>query len=326
MRKVAGVLAIVVGLGLIGFTFVEQLFPRASDAEVLADRYRPLMSKQGLADLSHGFDQLLAAGKQLHDGAEPALQAKLGLTDAQYAAYAQQHLKGVTAFDAQAPGIAKLVGPVIEQMKARRIDYQRSDSIPIWFLNFNSAPFLFLAIGLAFVAVGIYALLRPGTLAGVALLVVGLGVALAPLVLDIPSKVDAAVRTTDLGRVGLAPATGQRAVAATKLFDAMVRDVQTTVAPTIGEPQFQSSFPTLARFATEWEQTTSAKSHALSDSQVELASTFANADKIPLEPIPWLFIVPGAVIAVLAGASLLAERRAAHAGAPAKPTPVSSPA
>jgi hypothetical protein len=57
MRKAAGVLAIVVGLALIGFTNAFQLFPRASDAQVLADRYRPLMSKAGLGDLRHGFDQ-----------------------------------------------------------------------------------------------------------------------------------------------------------------------------------------------------------------------------------------------------------------------------
>ena len=67
----------------------------------------------------------------------------------------------------------------------------------------------------------------------------------------------------------------------------------------------------LATFADEWRRSTSAKSHALSDSQVALSGTFANADKIPLRPIPWLFIVPGLVLAVLAGATLVPERRRA---------------
>jgi hypothetical protein len=49
----------------------------------------------------------------------------------------------------------------------------------------------------------------------------------------------------------------------------------------------------------------SSQSHALSDSQVELAPTFASADRIPLGPIPWLFIAPGAAIAILAGAALV---------------------
>jgi hypothetical protein len=131
---------------------------------------------------------------------------------------------------------------------------------------------------------------------------VGLGVALAPIVVGIPGKVDAAVRVTKIGRVGLAPATGQKAVGATKLFDGMVDDVQTKLEPALAShtiaDNFATSFPTLARFADEWQRSTSAKSHALSDSQVALASTFANADRIPLRPIPWLFIIPGIVLTI----------------------------
>ena len=47
----------------------------------------------------------------------------------------------------------------------------------------------------------------------------------------------------------------------------------------------------------------------LSDSQVALGTTFANADRIPLEPIPWMFIIPGFVIAGLAAATLKKEWR-----------------
>ena len=50
---------------------------------------------------------------------------------------------------------------------------------------------------------------------------------------------------------------------------------------------------------------------------------FANADKIPLRPIPWLFIIPSLLIAVLTGAALVPwwragsrERRARGLGAP----------
>ncbi len=148
----------------------------------------------------------------------------------------------------------------------------------------------------------------------------------APLVLGIPGKVDAAVRVTALGRVGLDPATAQKAVGATALFDGMANDVQTKPLPAWAAQQgvsgataketFTSTFPTLATFAETWNATTSAKSHALSDSQVALAPAFANADKIDLEPIPWLFIVPGFVIAVLAGFTLVPARRTALATAP----------
>ena len=202
-------------------------------------------------------------------------------------------------------------------MRSERADYARADQIPAGFLPLSSAPWLFVGIGVLLIAVGVFALVRPGTLASVALAVVGLGIFVAPLVLGIPGKVDAAVRVTAIGRVGLAPATAQKAVGATKLFDGMVDDVRGRLEPALAptHQEFAAAFPTLATFADDWVRTTSAKSHALSDSQVALGATFANADQIPLEPIPWMFIVPGFVIAVLAGATLLPSRRAARVAA-----------
>ena len=47
-----------------------------------------------------------------------------------------------------------------------------------------------------------------------------------------------------------------------------------------------------------------------------LANTFANADRIPLRPIPWLFIIPGLFLAALAGVTLLPERRRVAADGP----------
>jgi hypothetical protein len=326
MRRIAAVVAIAVGVVLVGFTFSQHLFSRAEDAQKIADAYRPLMSKAGLADLSRGFEQVKAAGGELGAKAEPSLQQSLGLTDQQFADYKAQEMPGIAAFDEQAPGVVQLVGPVIGQMSAARADYARADSIPTSFLSMTVAPWLFLGIGFLLIAVGAFAFFVPSTLASVALLVVGLGVGVAPLVLGIPGKVDAAVRVTALGRVGLDPATGQKAVGATALFDGMANDVQTKLLPAWAAQQgltgatatetFTSTFPTLATFADTWTATTSAKSHALSDSQVALAPTFANADKIDLEPIPWLFIIPGFVVAVLAGFTLVPARRPALATAP----------
>ena len=227
----------------------------------------------------------------------------------------------------------KLVGPVIAKMEAERGDYAQAAQIPTGFLGLDSAPWLFVGISLLLVAAGALALLRPGDLTTLLLCAVGLGVFLAPLVIGIPGKVDAAVRVTEIGRVGLAPATAHKAVAATNIFDGMVTDVQTKLEPALaaqlgenradGRKAFARSFPTLAGFADSWQRSISAQSHQLSDSQVALGPKFTNADKIPLEPLPWLFIVPGFLIALLSGATLVPvlragarERRARGLGAP----------
>jgi hypothetical protein len=331
MRRVAAGLAVAIGITLIAFTFTEHLFSRSSDAQTISDHYRPLMSAAGLADLGNGFEALEAAGGELRTEAEPRLQAALGLDDQAFAQYKRETMPGIAQFDAQAPGVVSLVGPVIAQMQAERADYARASDIPLSWLPLSSAPWLFLGIGTLLLAVGGLALFRPSPYASGALAIVGLGVALAPIVIGIPAKVDAAVRVTRIGRVGLAPATGQKAVAATKLFDGMVHDVQTKLEPALerhtGTGSFATTFPTLAHFSDEWQHTTSAKSHTLSDSQVALGPTFANADRIPLRPIPWLFIVSGAALALVAGAALLMSTRrnsaaaSSHVGSGALSTP-----
>ena len=303
---------------MIAFTFGEHLVSRSRDAQRIADHYQPLMSERGLTDLSTGFDAVKSAGAQLDTQAEPELQRALGMTHTEFEAYVARTMPGIHAFDTQAPGVVGLVGPVIGQLQAARSDYARASDIPTSWLPLSSAPWLFLGIGFLLIASGAFALVRPQPLANAALLVIGVGLVIAPLMISIPSKVDAAARVTKLGAVGLASATGQKAVGATKLFDGMIADVQTKLAPALGEAapgaSFAQKYATLAGFADEWQRSTSAKSHALSDSQVALSSTFANANRIPLRPIPWLFIIPGSLLALLAGAALVP----AFAGAPAE--------
>jgi hypothetical protein len=279
MRRIAAVLALCTGVMLVAFTFTQHLFARSSDAEKISTYYAPLMSARGLADLRRGLDAVQAAGAQLATNAEPALQHRLGLDDSQFDAYVHQHLPGVAAFDETAPDVVALVAPVIAQMEAARSDYAHASDIPVSWLPLSSAPWLFLGLGGLLLAVGGAALVRPGRLAGTALFVVGAGVLVAPLLVGIPAKVDAAVRVTEVGRVGLAPATGRKAVAATELFDGMVHDVRTTLRLALtdepGGRDFDIRFPQLASFADEWANGISGQSHALADSQVRLASTFA---------------------------------------------------
>jgi len=303
MRGVTAVLAILTGLLLLGFMVSEHLFSRSRDAEKISDAYRPLMSKQGLANLRDGFDSVKAAGAQLHDDALPQLQRKLGLDDRQFDEYLAADMPGIAAFEAQAPGVVALVDPVIGKMEAARADYHRADQIPTGWMPLSSAPWLFLGIGVALIALGAYTLLRPSRPATALLALAGLALVVAPLVIGIPGKVDAARRVTKLGAIGLAPETGRKAVGATALFDGMADDVSDQLAPAFAD--FRTEFPVLASFTSNWQGGISAQSHALSDSQVALAPTFANANRIPLRPIPWLFILSGALLA-LAGAAALA--------------------
>src|SRR4051794_29964114 len=325
MRRAVAAGAVLVGLILIGFTFTEHLFDRSSDAEKIADHYRPLMSTAGLKDLHTGFDSVKAAGAELQNNALPKLQSRLGMNAAEFNIYVRQTMPGIQTFNDQAPGVVALVEPVIGQMEAARSDYHQADQIPTGFLGLDTAPWLFLGIGGLLIALGVWGLRSPRTAVTAAIAVVGLGIALAPFVLGIPAKIDAAVRVTKLGRTGLAPTTGQKAVAATALFDGMATDTATKLEPALaaasgGRDTFGADFPALASFTTNWRSSISAQSHALSDSQVALAPTFADAVKIPLRPVPWLFIIPGILLTLL-GAAALAPAWRGPGGPPGPPLP-----
>jgi hypothetical protein len=310
MRRVTAVVAVLAGLFLLGFTVSAHLFSRSRDAEKISDAYRPLMSAKGLGNLRHGFDAVKAAGAQLHDEALPQLRRNLNLSEPQFEAYVEKNMPGIDAFNRHAPGVVALVDPVIGSMEAARGDYHRADQIPTGFLPLSSAPWLFVGIGLALVALGAFTLVRPTVPAAALLALAGLALVVAPLVIGIPGKVDAAVRVTKLGAVGLAPATGQKAVGATALFDGMANDVSARLAPALGASDFRTAYPALASFTSNWQGGISKQSHALSDSQVALAPTFANANRIPLRLIPWMFILPGALLALFGVASIAPAWRA----------------
>ncbi len=251
----------------------------------------------------------------------------MGMPQRQFDALVATQMPHIKAFNDQAPTVVGLVGPVIDKMEAERADYALASQIPTSFLGLSSAPWLSLGIGGLLLVIGAFGLVRPQPLISFALVVVGLGIVVAPLVIGIPGEIDAAVRVTQVGAVGLAPTTGQKAVAATALFDGMASDVTNKLEPMLagqlhqspadGQRAFAADFPTLATFSTNWESSISAQSHALSSSQVALASTFANANKIPLQPIPWLFIGPGIALTLLGPASLVPVRRRVHTPVPA---------
>ena len=71
------------------------------------------------------------------------------MSDAQFKQYIAQEMPGIAKFDAQAPGVVELVGPVIGKMEAVRADYTKASDIPVSWLPLTSAPWLFLGIGAA---------------------------------------------------------------------------------------------------------------------------------------------------------------------------------
>jgi hypothetical protein len=86
-RRVIGTITMVVAVYLIAIPFALSLFSRTRDAQHLADRYRPVMSAQGVAQFRANLALVNAGGKQLFDTFLPELQAQLELSDSAFNAF-----------------------------------------------------------------------------------------------------------------------------------------------------------------------------------------------------------------------------------------------
>src|SRR3954447_2159704 len=87
MRRIVAAVAVGVGAGLVAVPLVMSLFTRTTNAEQVTDRFRHMMSKEGLVELRTDFETVRGTGEELIGTALPGVAAKLGMTDAQFAGY-----------------------------------------------------------------------------------------------------------------------------------------------------------------------------------------------------------------------------------------------
>ena len=209
------------------------------------------MSAKGLRDLSTGFDAVKAAGGGARNvgGAETATGARDDRRGVR-SSTSRRRCRASRSSTRRAPGVVALVGPVIGEDAGGPPRLHQGFGHPGVLAAAHerrrgcSSASGCCSSGSARTRCGDRARSRASRC------LVGLGIAIAPLVIGIPGKVDAAVRVTEIGRIGLAPATGQKAVGATALFDGMAADVHTKLEPALdqrlGAGAFAQQFPALA--------------------------------------------------------------------------------
>ena len=134
MRRVAAVLAVVVGVD------ADRVHVRGAPLRSFARRaddrrsVRAAHVGEGAARPEHGLRRREGSRRRARDlgGAETATGARDD--DAQFEQYVAEEMPGIAKFDAQAPGVVALVGPVIGKMEAVRGDYTKASDIPVSWL------------------------------------------------------------------------------------------------------------------------------------------------------------------------------------------------
>jgi hypothetical protein len=320
MRRVVAVLAILVGIGLIAEPFALKLFPRAAAGQRVTDRFRPAMSRPGLDALQANFATVGAFTKELTDGAVPYFARRLHMAQAQFNSYVRSSFPAVATGIKEIPAAAAFVGPVIPKLVAAHDEFVSVDALPGLGLPITAIPWLLIGLGAVLVGIAALALARPaaGVLAPAALLVIGLGMVVVPFAFSLPSKADDAANIATLGRVALSQQAATKALAATKVIDATVTQTRDKMLPALArrlrlpvtsfDAIVQRSFPAVERGLRQWPSIRPGAYHL---TQIQGASVADNRqmNDTPFRALPWLIVVPGVLLALLAGAALAGERK-----------------
>jgi hypothetical protein len=320
MRRGLAVLAILVGIALIVEPFAFKLFPRAAAGERVTDRFRQTMSRPGLDQLQANFTTVGDFTKQLTNGAVPYFARRLRMTQEQFNRYLHSNFPAVATGIKEIPAAAAFVGPVIPQLVGAHDEFVSVDSLPGLGLPITAIPWLLIGLGAVLLVVGALMFARParGVLPLAAVLVLGLGMVVVPFAFSLPGKADDASNIAAVGRVALSEQAATKALAATKVIDATVTQTRDTMLPAMAhslrlplarlDAILRHDFPAVPRGLREWESIRPGADHL---TQIQGASVTDNRrmNDTPFHALPWIIIVPGALLALLATACLAGERR-----------------
>lgn len=319
MRRIAAVVIAVTGLFLIAVPFALRLFERAGDAEQVTERFRPMMSDEGLVQLRSDFETVKAGGTEFINDAIPRFADDLGMTDTEFAAFTEENFPNVATGVEQIPGIVDFVDPVLTTLEDDTEEFDSADSIPVGDIPITVGPWVFLGLGAALVAAGAVILRGSGSgpLVATALLS-AVVVVVAPFVVRFPQKADDGEDLAAVARIGLAQDGAHAAQSATVVLDDMVIEVRGEMLPALGDALdltdaelgavLAEDYPAIDRLLADWDDIVP-RGYALASNQQASVDDFADADALSFQTIPWLLAVPGAVALVAAGTLLLAGRR-----------------
>src|SRR5687767_2123551 len=129
MRRITGAIAIALGAGLIAVTIAMSLFSRTSSAERVTDRFRQMMSAEGLVELRTDFETVRGTGEELIQDLMPRLATELGMTDAELERFVEDEFPAVATGVREVPGVLVFVDPVIDTLERDADEFRAADEI-----------------------------------------------------------------------------------------------------------------------------------------------------------------------------------------------------
>jgi hypothetical protein len=217
-------------------------------------------------------------------------------------------------------------------LSANQANYDSADSLPVDGVPVTAAPWAYLGAGVVLVVVGVACLRRPR--AGlVALLVLSLGLAIVPLATSQPSKLSDTRALVQNLRTTLSPQAAATARAQFTTFNTMLTTFNTKAIPAFARDTDQSQpqvvalvkreAPLLAPNGADVPRILD-KFGGLTGALVSQVRNYHGTSELPLRSLAWLFVIPGLVLAVLAGLALPTLRPVHRAVRASQEPPVSA--
>jgi hypothetical protein len=317
--RTAGIVAMLVGIGLIVTPLVTSMFSRTTAANHLTDTVRPAMSQAAFASATTDLNSVVTAFHQLTDELVPALATQAHQSPTEFVGELQATYPQIKAGLANFNTAVANARRILAILTAQRANYDSADSLPVSGVPVTAAPWAYLAAGVVFFLLGLGCLLRRSAAALVALLVVALGIAIVPLATSQPSKLSDTKALVNSLRTTLSPQAAATARMQYTTFATMLAVFDTKTLPAFATATHQTDAQ-LAQTVTEKApllvpgqpdvQRILAKFGGLTVALVSQVNNYHRTEQLPLKWLAWLFVIPGFVLAALAGVALVSRRRA----------------
>jgi hypothetical protein len=317
-HRAAAILAITLGVGLLAFPFVFQLWDKTPAAERTFDRFHFLVSDEGLKGAAHLYDVAEAGGVELTDKLAPALADQLNMSPGQFERYLERHYPAVANGVKEMPGFLQVTEPVVRNLARTQSDYKSAESIPGLGLPMTAVSWLAIALGAALLTAGTVALLRPGRWATIAILALGGALVLIPFALNLPEKTANAREVGDVAEAGLTAEGAQATRTNVNMLIGLIEQTRKDLIPGLArefgvtEPalkaQFARDYPGFTDLLDEYEPLKPLTLRVV-EAQEASVRDFERANSIPVKALPWVIVVPGLLLVIVAASVLVIDRR-----------------
>lgn len=308
-----------VGVLLILMTLTTNLFSVGPAFERLTDDFRPEFKSSEVAALRQDVNGLAATQAEFTTKAVPALATALNVTPEQFQAQLAQKYPAVAAGVQIAPAVTQEFNGVLNLIDQERERFTDADAIPTKSLPANTVPWGLAVGGLACIGAAFLVARRTGAVLAV---VLGLALVVAPLVMTVPSKADAAdTMNAHFKPVYTAEFVGkaQQSLVAMK---AMGAELQTKLTPDLAaqmrmtpaqlQGYLQANFPTLTAGMAAMPAAFARFDNLVNAFESSL-DNYDTLKPVSLVPIVWATIVAGLLVAGTAGFVLVQGAAAAPA-------------